>query len=473
MSNKDIRIKRDGNNAIVERDNIAFTYSIMEDPRDLVELRTKEESFSWEGYQYARINNFVIHPFGTNNNLPNVIRNIIQENYIAPGLLNKKKQLLWGDGPKLYSEVVQDKEIYKDWRDRKDKDAKEIYKWLYSWDFEQYLEECATTYQYMQGVFTKFISNRGARIGKGFINKLEHISHEHCRMASVITNDTHWPLNRYIKPTHAVLTDYSFSHINSLIDYKDYELFDKDKPFKNKISVGYSRTATFLQDIYTLPDIYGALEWIKRSTAVPLILKALSMNGINLTFHIESPQKYWEDIQNKLMEKASSEGRIYNSSELQEYETNIMRQISDSLSGVENAGKFIHTKKILEVDGSNLLEHGWTIKPIEQNLKDFVEAQTKISSKSDYAVSAAINIHSALGNISESGKSDSGSEQLYAYMIYLLTANNLPEMIVCKHINQAIMVNFPNTDLRIGFYHTQPNRQSDVSSKDRINNKIQ
>jgi hypothetical protein len=36
-----------------------------------------------------------------------------------------------------------------------------------------------------------------------------------------------------------------------------------------------------------------------------------------------------------------------------------------------------------------LIEQGWTIKPIDQNIKDFVETQIKIADKADSAVFAA------------------------------------------------------------------------------------
>jgi hypothetical protein len=38
------------------------------------------------------------YPFGANNDLPDII-NKVQTNYIAPGILKKKTQLIWGMGP--------------------------------------------------------------------------------------------------------------------------------------------------------------------------------------------------------------------------------------------------------------------------------------------------------------------------------------------------------------------------------------
>jgi hypothetical protein len=75
-----------------------------------------------------------------------------------------------------------------------------------------------------------------------------------------------------------------------LSPYKVYPLFDFSNPFANPNSVLYSNMYSFCTDYYTVPDLYGSLEWLNRSTSVPLIFKALSKNSINLKYHIVSPQ---------------------------------------------------------------------------------------------------------------------------------------------------------------------------------------
>jgi hypothetical protein len=73
--------------------------------------------------------------------------------------------------------------------------------------------------------------------------------------------------------------------------------------------------------------------------------------------------------------------------------------------------------------------------------------------------------------MSETGKVDSGSEQVYALISYLNTGIDIQEMIICKPINYAIKANFPDKDLKIGFYHNVPEKQEDVSPGNRsINN---
>ena len=183
-----------------------------------------------------------------------------------------------------------------------------------------------------------------------------------------------------------------------------------------------------------------------------------------------SPAKFWEKVKQQLEAEAENEGRIYSDEDLKRYEKELFRTIISTLSGEENVGRIWHTKNFLSQDGHSLIEQGWTIKPIDQNIKDFVETQIKIADKADSAVSAAVGIHKALGGISATGHADSGSEQLYAYMMFKLIGVDIPEYVVTKAINAAIKANFPKSNLKLGFDHTEAQRQQDQSSKERIKN---
>ncbi|WP_230690829.1 hypothetical protein, partial [Streptococcus pneumoniae] len=81
----------------------------------------------------------------------------------------------------------------------------------------------------------------------------------------------------------------------------------------------------------------------------------------------------------------------------------------------------LHTTKSFRVDQSNLIEEGWEVKVIDQNIKDFVLAQIKISERADAALSSGMNLHPVLGNINNSGSANSGSEQIMALINYLNT----------------------------------------------------
>ena len=153
---------------------------------------------------------------------------------------------------------------------------------------------------------------------------------------------------------------------------------------------------------------------------------------------------------------------------LADYETELFRKITKVLGGAQNVGKIWHTKDVLEAVGGITVTHGWKITPIEQNIKDFVSSNLEISKRADYIVTAAIGLHPAIANISDSGKANGGSEQVYALQGYLLSGIDIPERITTKAINYAIMSNFPKKKLKLGYFQKVAQKQSDISPSNRI-----
>lgn len=450
-----------GRDAIIDTPDVAFTYQVMDNPRDSYQFKNNNNDLDWNS-QCSFIGDYLVHPFGANDNLPDIIKQTVQTNYIAPGILKKKTQLIWGMGPVLYKEVLVANEDGNK-RIRVIHEDADIDAWLESWKYQEYLLKAITDYQHIEGVFTRFELNKGSRVGSPFISKLVHQFPDRTRLATPKNN-------KQRDATHAITSDYSFNNVQATTDFKVYPLFDFLKPFANPNAILYSNMYSFCTDYYTVPDLYGSLEWLNRSTSVPLIFKALSKNSINLKYHIVSPQAFWDKKEKEIKENCIKTGITYTSSMLLLYQKQFLEKISVVLSGDQNTGKYLHTTKSFTVEGTNLIEHGWEIKVIDQNIKDFVAAQISISERADHALSAGLNLHSALGNVSESGKSDSGSEQIYALKTFLQTGIDIPEMIIMKAINYALKVNFPKQGLKLGFYHEKPEKEEAVTPSKRILN---
>ena len=459
MSTDNIAIQQHGRNALVMDGNDAFTFEVSDSLRAINTYRSKQDSLDWNDNHF-NVNGWRILPYGDNNDLPREIQEAVQNNSFAPGMLEKIVMLLWGKGPFVYKERKEGDVVYRDLVDDPALDA-----WLKSWDYREYLLRCATSYSYVQGSFTKLFRNKAERVPghQHKIAKLEHVGVECCRLASV------YAINSAIA-THIVETDFSFNSINSLTDMKVYPIFDIDNPFRYPTTMYYSNMYTFGSKNYTVPKIWGTLGWLRRSTAVPIIFEALSKNSINAKYHIISPQEFWDQAEERLTADCTKRAVTYEAHMLEEYKLKILRGISKVLTSEENVGKFWHTTKSLTLEGNNLLEHGWEIKAIDQNVKDYVTAQIEISKHSIQNLGAGIGLHQANANVSESGKSDSGSEQLYADVNHKNNNNPIPEMIVCKPFNMALEVNFPGKGYKMGFVQVQAQRQQDLSEKDRPKN---
>ncbi|WP_027064573.1 hypothetical protein [Maribacter sp. Hel_I_7] len=446
-----------GNNAVVDDGQNAFTFEVSDNPRSFDSYRVDQQTLDWTDNRY-HLGGWRVFPYGNDNQLPKQIRDIVQENYIAPGLVKKKTQWLWGKGPKLYIEKVVEGKLVKEWVE-----DDEIWKWFQSWDGEEYLTKACVDYNHIEGVFTKFYLSRGGRIGKPSIAKLEHSMPDKSRLAAELTDTSN-------KATHVVVTDWNFEMINAILNPKVYPIFDYKNPFAHKNSILYSNMYSFCSDYYTVPDIYGSFEWLRRSTAIPAILRALSQKGISAKYHVISPQKFWDDKKKMLEDDATARGKKFKQKDFNNYKNDFLKTISKVLSGESNTGKFWHSTKEIEIEGTNMKEHGWEIKEIPSNTKEFIESQIKISERADHAVSSGIGIGTVLGNVSESGRSSGGSEKLYAMKEYLETGVDIAEMIVCKGINFAIAANWPNKKTKMGFYHTEPEREEDITPSKRIKN---
>ena len=415
--------------------------------------QTKEDFNRWKD-RPLDIGDYKVIPFGSSNDLPNQLQETIFPNHLAPRILDRKVELLFGQGPYLYTQKPDGKQFT-----RIPAENPQILAWLESMDYETLLIQRGTEYYYSDQVYSKIRASRGARIGRtDAIASIEPLCNINCRLA-YRRND---PLKR---PTHVIIGDWSNS--SNIQDFEVLPLWERNDPTKHKIAVHFTGFKSFGLTDYVLPSIYGSLNWIKRSTTAPKIIEAFTNNSLNVRFHITSPQEYWNDQEKIIKENCRDKGIKYSPKMLEELEDKIFDSLSEVLSGVDNVGKFWHNKTVSKLIGSQAQELGWKITPIKQEVKEYVEAQIAVADKSDFAVLAGLGLHSSLANVGADGKSDSGSEQLYAHQIHQLTGTPIPELYVCKVFNDLLKVKF-GTDIKLGFYHTTAKREQDVSESNRV-----
>lgn len=91
---------------------------------------------SWES-DPAIVMGKKIVPYGNNNDLPTIIRKVMDDSNIGPGILERKIGLQYGEGPFLYREIIDEEN---DRIIRKPVQHAAIQKWLESWDYERYVQ---------------------------------------------------------------------------------------------------------------------------------------------------------------------------------------------------------------------------------------------------------------------------------------------------------------------------------------------
>lgn len=446
-----MRVYKQGNFAAIDTGVGVFTLEISASDRDRSPFTGVQPFLG--GALPLKVGDYEILPMGEQNNLPEELRTILDENHITPELLNKQAQLLWGQGPELYQIKIENGKRVKLWVS-----DPEITAWLKSWDYEDYMLKATVDFRTMNGHFTKYFRNRAPRLGgSGMITHLEHVSSTNARLE--------WAGVK--KPaTHIIVGDFTYYWREG---FRKYPVFDVRNPFASPVSMRYSNLYTFaLDNEYSRPSFYGILNWIKLGSSLPKLLMNYNINSAAIRYHIETPSVYWEQKRDQLKENCKLKGEKFTEEMLEDLKDDIYLKFAEGLIGIEKAGKMITSETVYDELGQEYVS--WKVNTIDQKVKNYIDAQLEIAKRADFEVTAGIGLHPALSNMSADGNLPSGSEQLYAFKMYLKIGVDIPESIVCKDINNALAVNFPNKDVRIGFYHDLLLTEEQTTPKDRIRN---
>lgn len=402
------------------------------------------------------INGVRIVPHGANNDLPTQIRDIMDQNNLAPGILEREIGLLHGDGPQLY-----ELKFEKGFMVREYVQDPDIQAWLDTWNYRRYIDMATVEFKYMKGIYTKVFRNRGPRIGSNAkINRLEVVPATDGRLG--------WPEDplpkrlEYVKWIH--VGDFENHCLHTGI--RSYPKYDPLDPFKHGVSIDYDNRYSFGRNFYSVPSYYGSLNWIMRSSDIPEVLRYLSENGITSAFHIHSPSGYWDKKLEKIEKMYPTETDAQHDKRLEELKDKFFGDLMATLVGKKNAGKFIETTDFWDEDAEQMMT--WKIESIDQKVSAFIESQIKISEKADSATTSGMGLHPSLSNIIVNGQLSSGSQMLYALKLYLASDTTIPEEVIFMKLNQAIKANFPNKKLRMGFYHNPVEKEENVAPEKRV-----
>lgn len=406
--------------------------------------------------QYMNVGGYRIVPMGMNNAMPNELQQLFDELYHGEGLLAKIQGLQWGEGPELYAKVYnEDGTITKRFQT-----DPEVSAWLRSWKHEETLLKMHTDLVHGLGFFYKMIRNRGVRIGEpGSITRIEHVQVDKARLE--------FPANNKDYPERIIVGNFPYPDINRL---SAYPIWNESNPYRYPVTMGYQSIYSFCKWAYSTPQFFGALSWMKIASRIAPLLTAYNENATAISFHIESPQNYWDEAKERLEANCRAKNIAYTDKMFEDYKDKAFESFTSALSGQENAGKFLHTIQEWLPEANNFA--GWKITPIDKKIKDYVDAQIAIANKADSAATSGFGLPPSLSNIMIDGKMSSGSEMLYAMKGYFASQIAIPELILFAPINAAIKANFPDKNLTLGFYRNIIVNESAVSPKDRMKAKV-
>ena len=396
-------------------------------------------------------------PWGAANDMPTAVRNLLEKNNLAPGILSRKVGLLYGQGPMLYRVRIENNERLQEWVEDDD-----ITSWLESWDYKRYIRNCLIEFTHQNGHFTKYVMGKGVRIGRPWVHHLECLHSTESRLV--------WPDNnsRHLEDvTQYLVGDFDSYHPS---EFHLFPAFDKWEPTRHEVAVRYHSLRSFGRNMYALSSFYGSIPWLHNANDLPEIIRHLNENMIAAAYVVHSPQAYWDEKRNMLMTMHEDWDDARLQKEMENLKDEVTRSIADVMAGKSNAGKFFNCVDFVDYDGHL---QSWRIEPIEMNIDKYIEAQTKISRIADSSTTSGLGLSPALSNIIIDGKSDSGSQMLYALKIFYGADTQIPEEIALEAINDAIRINFPEKKgIFLGIYRKVINKEENVSTPDRTVNQV-
>ena len=162
-------------------------------------------------------------------------------------------------------------------------------------------------------------------------------------------------------------------------------------------------------------------------------------------------------------------GTEYRESLVVEYLRKELRKVSEYLSGESNQGKAYSSISFMDGQGH---EQQWKFESVDMKYKEYIDALITYDKRTEQALLSSVGLDAAISAVDKEGViSKSGSDAYYNYLIYIMSLT--PEDEICTEpLNQALRLNFPDlyaNGYRFGFYREVPQRQEDVSPKERLN----
>lgn len=427
---------------------------------------------------------------GKNNTLPDETEAVIGGNRLLPELLNKRTQLLYGEGLQVYK-LKRDgdgKKVTREWLEQE-----EITEWLESFQangLQDSANEVAlkyiVDYYYQEDFFPRWRFRKTRRInGLLPVVGLEHIDNKRCRLASAKDIDIYSDYYESRDFQHILVGNWAHgTEKNFLV----YNRLDPSDPMKYPAAMSMHRNPAFGK-IYGQNKFYeGIKQWLVGMNKTPRFINSFLENSLSAKVHVIIPDA-WLKAKRRMLENYCEKnkelaaenkdlikvngidvGTEFYEHLLTKYVAGELKKLSRFLSGADNQGKLYSSYSFKT---SDKVEERWQIEPIDLKYKEYIDALTGYDKRADEVVLSALGLDASITGISKDGViSKSGSDLYYNYIIYL---NNLPvhEMIVTEPFNWAIRINFPELykqGYRIGFYHNIPSRQEEVSTDDRLQN---
>lgn len=175
----------------------------------------------------------------------------------------------------------------------------------------------------------------------------------------------------------------------------------------------------FNDGYYPIPAYWGGRHWITLSNIIPLFHEANLRNGSLPRWHVIVPHDYFIDYE--AMEGATEEQRLKLKKDAKAKEKQFLDDFNKLMTDVSKTGRTLFTKsEIIEAMGGNK-DKRIIVEALDVDMKD--EALLKLYQASNVANVSAQAFHPTLASVETAGKGiGSGTEIRNAFLLYLIIA---------------------------------------------------
>ena len=323
------------------------------------------------------VGSYQVPLWGEGHNLyPQEVSDLVNENKLLPGILRKQEDFLYGRGPMLYREEVQDGKMV-----RVSVTDSAVQQWLESWesqgmdDYRTYLRCLIADFYRVRTCVTRFHFSRGRRTERyqtGSVRALSYIGADEARLAAK-GEAGEWLTKRVSRHDCRYVITGNWANIGGRQDYEVWHRLDAARPFDHPTAVAFDVLPAFGKRVYAYNEWFSGLrEWVRASNLTPRYLNSYLKNALNAHIHVKIPETWVSAHRNRLEElcrqnlnESNPELRVkeykgvslidtatgrpfrYSHSMLEDLVANELEKITKLLSGEgKNQGKLYATTKM-------------------------------------------------------------------------------------------------------------------------------
>jgi hypothetical protein len=375
--------------------------------------------------------------WGRNNRYPQEVVDLNNQDTTSSACLNFKIKAHFGKGIFAYR-----KEIVNGTENRIPVDLAqypEIEDFFWRSDIDNYLQSLATDFEWWNFGITEFIPTGDGK--KVFM--LNPIKVINSRMGII---DDRGRINQiHVSP------DFSFSG-GEIVTTETVSLFNRLAFFDPRNNTSRLQKSAYIhrqnsvdRTYYPLPAWHSNNKWLNTSLEISDWILSNLNNSINLKYHIEYPQEYFEALCPASAYDSDSE-RI---TAMKAEKDRLFSEIDSYLAGTANVGKFIHTYTMRDPSDPSR-ELAFKIHVIENKTNH--EAYLPAFDTSAAAIANAHNAPLDLVGINLSkGMAGSGSNIRESFNFYMQLHTEVPRQTTLEAINLVKKINGWPADIHFGF----------------------